>query len=140
MPSALPYDAGAVATEQTILDRADAWQRAIEARDAEAADAILAEDYALVVTHPEPVVMPREEWLRLLPDYDVRGYEIHHRSVEVRDGVASVVQRVEMDALVAGVDRSGLFVLVDIWVDAGGAWRVWRRHSTPLSAGAMPRG
>ena len=125
---------------EEILARADAWQRAIEARDPEAAAEILADDYALVVTHPEAVVMPREEWLRLLPDYDVRAYEIHHRSVEVRTDVAAVVQRVEMTADVGGIDRSGIFVLVDLWIDDAGAWRVWRRHSTPLTAGSMPRG
>lgn len=129
-----------MAAEQEILERADAWQHAIEVRDPEAAGAILADDYALVVTHPEVVVMPREEWLRLLPDYHVHAYEIQHRAVDVRGGVASVVQRVDMQADVAGVDRSGVFVLVDLWTNAEGAWRVWRRHSTPLSAGSMPRG
>jgi len=124
---------------EDILERADAWQRAIEARDPEAAAELLAHDYALVITHPAAVVVPRAEWLRLLPDYDVRAYEIQHRSVETRDGVAAVVQRVEMTAVVAGADRSGIFVLVDLWIDDAGTWRVWRRHSTPLSAGALPR-
>ena len=122
---------------EDVLERADAWQRAIEARDPEAAAEILA--YDLVVTHPEPVVMPREEWLRMLPDYDVRAYELEHRSVVERGGVVVVVHRVDMTAVVAGVDRSGLFVLVDLWVDDAGSWHVWRRHSTPLSAGALPR-
>jgi hypothetical protein len=126
--------------EDDILARADAWQTAIETRDTEAAADVLADDYALVVTHPEPVVMRRDEWLVLLPEYDVRDYEIRHRSVEVRDGLAVVVQVVEMTAVVSGVDRSGSFALVDLWTDDAGHWRVWRRHSTPLSAGSMPRG
>ena len=86
------------------------------------------------------VVVPRDEWLRLLPDYDIRAYEIHHRSVEARADVAVVVQRVEMTAVVAGADRNGVFVLVDLWIEEAGAWRVWRRHSTPLSAGSLPGG
>lgn len=126
-------------TEEDIVERADAWQRAIEARDPEAAAEFLANDYALVVTHPEAVVVPRDEWLRLLPDYDVRAYEIQHRSVETRADVAAVVQRIDMTAVVNGADRSGVFVLVDLWIDDAGTWRVWRRHSTPLSAGSMPR-
>ena len=126
--------------EDEILAREDAWQGAIEARDREAAGEILAEDYALVVTHPEPAVMPRDEWLRLLPDYHVSAYEVEHRSVEIRKDVAVVTQRVDMTAVVAGTDRSGLFVLVDMWVNDAGTWRVWRRISTPLSAGVLPRG
>ena len=128
-----------MAAEDDIVAREDAWQRAIEARDRDAAADILAHDYALVVTHPEPVVMPRAEWLRLLPDYHVSAFEVEHRSVEIRDDVAVVTQRVNMTAVVAGADRSGLFVLVDIWVYDAGTWRVWRRSSTPLSAGALPR-
>lgn len=126
--------------EDEIFARADAWQRALEARDPEAAAEYLAEDYALVVTHPDRVVMSRAEWLRLLPAYDVRAYEILHRSLELKAGIGVVVQRVSMSAVVAGTDRSGVFVLVDLWVEDDGRWRVWRRHSTPLSAGAIPRG
>jgi hypothetical protein len=128
-----------VTSEQEILERADAWDRAIETRDGEAAGAILADDYALVVTHPKVAVMPREEWLRLLPEYVVSEYVVRDRRVEIRGGFAAVVQRVEMEAVVAGVDRSGTFVLVDLWVEEAGTWRVWRRHSTPLSAGSIPR-
>ena len=80
-------------------------------------------------------MVPREEWLRLLPDYDVQAYEIQHREIDVRAGVGVVVQRVAMTAVVAGTDRSGTFVLVDLWSEDDGVWRVWRRHSTPLSAG-----
>ena len=83
--------------------------------------------------------MRRAEWLQLLPEYDVRAYEIVDRSVEVRASMAVVVQRVEMRAVVAGTDRSGTFVLVDLWTNDEGPWQVWRRHSTPLRAGALPR-
>jgi hypothetical protein len=43
-----------------------------------------------------------------------------------------------MNATVLGVDRSGLFVLSDIWLRGDDGWRIWRRHSTPLAAGVMP--
>ncbi len=128
-----------MSAETQILERADAWQRALEARDPEAAAEYLADDYALVVTNPEPAVATRAEWLRLLPNYDIRAYEIQHREVSIRDGVGVVVQRVTMTAVVAGADRSGTFVLVDLWSEDDGVWRVWRRHSTPLTAGSMPR-
>ena len=113
-----------MAAEEDILERDDAWQQRDRDARLEAAGDILASDYALVVTHPEVAVMPRAEWLGLLPDYDVRAYEIQHRSVEIRGDVAAVVQRVEMTAVVAGVDRSGVFVLVDLWVEDAGTWRV----------------
>ena len=123
-----------------IADRTDRWQHAIEARDAEDAAQYLAGDYALVILQPQAVVVRRDEWLSMLPDYVVTGYSVEERIVETGDGLCTVFQRVDQTALVKGVERSGIFILVDVWVPEGDAWRVWRRHSTPLSAGPVPRG
>ena len=43
-----------------------------------------------------------------------------------------------MIATVLGQDRSGVFVMSDIWRHGPDGWRVWRRHSTPFAAGRMP--
>jgi hypothetical protein len=45
---------------------------------------------------------------------------------------------VQVRATVLGEDRSGPFVTSDLWRLRGDSWRIWRRHSTPLLAGAMP--
>jgi ketosteroid isomerase-like protein len=115
-----------------------AFQRCIERRDADAAASILAEDYALVVVHPAPATMPRDRWLEVLPDYLVHEYTVEERVIDVRDDTAAVLQRVRMRATVLGEDRSGTFVISDVWTRAADGWRVWRRHSTPLSAGRLP--
>jgi ketosteroid isomerase-like protein len=125
--------------EAEVVSRADAWQRAIETRDIDAAAGFLADDYALVIVQPARVIMPRAQWLALLPDYVVSDYEILERIVEVESDVALVLQRVRMQATVRGADRSGIFVLTDAWRRDGDAWKVWRRHSTPLEAGRIPR-
>lgn len=124
--------------ETEVITRAEGWQRAIEARDVTAAGDFLAEDYALVIVQPTPAIVPRAQWLALLPDYVVSGYTILERIVDVAGDLASVLQRVHQDALVLGADRSGIFVLSDTWRRTDGVWRVWRRHSTPLAAGPMP--
>ena len=127
-------------SEADVLARADAWQRAIEARDETAAEDLLHPGYALVLVRPVPVTMPRAEWLRLLPDYVVHGYDVLARAVDVDGDVAMVLHTANQNATVAGQDRSGLFAISDCWRRGeDGAWRVWRRHSTPLTAGEMPR-
>ncbi|RZS91563.1 uncharacterized protein DUF4440 [Motilibacter rhizosphaerae] len=118
--------------------RAD-FQRCIETRDQELAGRVLHDAYALVVVAPQPAVMPRERWISLLPDYVVHGYEEHDVVVDVTGDVAAVLQRVTQHATVLGRDRSGIFVISDTWLRAAdGTWRVWRRHSTPETAGALP--
>jgi len=85
-------------------------------------------------------VVSREQWLALLPDYVVHDYEVQERIVHEEGDVAAVLQRIDMRATVMGEDRSGIFVTTEVWQRTGEAWTIWRRHSTPLSAGAMPEG
>ena len=122
-----------------IGDRTDQWQLAIEAREPEGAARFLSDDYALVIIQPQPAVVRRDEWLRMLPDYVVSGYSVEERIVETSPDLCTVFQRVDQTALVQGVERSGIFILVDVWRREADEWRVWRRHSTPLSAGVAPR-
>jgi len=128
-----------VGLDTEISERTDLWQLTIEARDPDGAARFLCDDYALVILQPLPAVVRRDEWLRMLPDYAVTGYSIEERIVETSPDLCTVFQRVDQTALVQGVERSGIFILVDVWVREADAWRVWRRHSTPLSAGVAPR-
>jgi hypothetical protein len=129
---------GDMYSDTQIADRTDRWQLTIEARDPEGAARFLSEDFALVILQPQPAVVRRAEWLRMLPEYVVSGYSVEERMIETGRDLCTVFQRVDQTALVKGVERSGIFILVDVWVRQD-EWRVWRRHSTPLSAGPAPR-
>lgn len=124
--------------DDELKQRIAAFERCIEERDEVAADDVLDADYALVLVQPDPATMPRERWLEVLGDYVVHDYELQERTVDIDGDCAAVLQRVAMRATVLGEDRSGVFVLSDIWRRRDGVWRVWRRHSTPLAAGTMP--
>jgi ketosteroid isomerase-like protein len=67
----------------------------------------------------------------------VHDWDVEEQLVDISGDTAAVLQRVRMDATVLGQDRSGIFVVSDIWRREGGSWRVWRRHSTPLTAGEI---
>lgn len=119
----------------SAMSRFDA---AVQERDRTAAEEILDEDYALVLVHPAPAVMPRARWLEVLEDYVVHSYSVEQQRVDQSDDVAVVLSKVRMQATVLGEDRSGLFVISDVWRLRDGRWQIWRRHSSPLSAGEMP--
>jgi hypothetical protein len=104
--------------------------------DVDAASLVLHADYALVLVHPAPARVEREEWLRTLPDYVITEWNVRESAWDIRGDMATNLQLVEQTAVVLGVDRSGPFALTDTWLrDSDGIWRVWRRHSTPLRAG-----
>lgn len=111
---------------------------AVLQRDRSAAEDVLDEDYALVLVHPAPAMMPRARWLEVLDDYLVDSYSIEEQRVDQSGDVAVVLSKIRMQATVIGQDRSGLFVITDVWRLRDGRWHVWRRHSSPLTAGEMP--
>lgn len=125
--------------DDDLIARNDAWVAAIRERDVSAAEGLLADDYALVLVVPEKRVVPRAEWLAMLPGYVVDGWTVEEQVVDERDDLAAVLQRVRMKATVYGVNRSGTFLISDVWTRQRGEWRVWRRHSSALEAGALPR-
>jgi hypothetical protein len=124
--------------ESELRARIEQFQACIETRDPTLAAELLDVDFALVLVQPTPAVMPRTRWLEVLADYVIHAYDVEERVIDVDDDCAAVVQRVRMEATVSGQNRSGLFVITDVWRRRAGEWRVWRRHSTPLGAGPMP--
>lgn len=115
-----------------------AFDRAVLDRDETLALRVLHSEFALVLVHPTTAVMPRTRWLEVLGDYVVDGFDVQERIVDSDGDTASVLTRALMAAVVLGERRDGLFVMSDIWRLTVDGWRVWRRHSTPLSAGPMP--
>ena len=113
------------------------FDRAVLDRDADLAESVLDADYRLVLVQPSSAEMPRDRWLAVLPDYVVDEYTVESQHVHVDGDTAAVLSKVSMRATVLGQDRSGAFVISDVWRRRPEGWRVWRRHSTPASAGRM---
>ena len=115
-----------------------AFQRMLEERDESAALMILDDGFVLVLVTPTRAEMPRRRWLEVLREYVVHEYSVEELVVDEDGDCAVSLQRARMRATVLGEDRSGTFVITDLWRRRDGEWRLWRRHSTPLSAGDMP--
>ena len=118
--------------------RMQAFQEGLEARDADALIEILDEDYALVLVHPSRASMPRTVWLEVLADYLIHSNEVEEQIIDVDGDCATVLHRVTMSATVKGQDRSGVFIISDVWRLRDSGWRLWRRHSTPVSGAQLP--
>jgi hypothetical protein len=125
-------------TDQELSVQIANFERVVLQRDAELALTVLHPDYALVSVVPVPRVMPRARWLEVLPDYHVHAYDVQVQHLDVLGDCATVFQRLTMTATVLGEDRNGTFVISDVWLSGADGWRIWRRHSTPLTAGPLP--
>jgi ketosteroid isomerase-like protein len=128
----------ALVTDGDLESRMSQFQQAIESRDVAAAAGFLHRDYSLCLVVPSSVVIPRAAWVATLPDYVVHEWSVQELQVEELGDVAAVLQRGLQRATVQGQPRDGVFVVSDVWLREGGVWRVWRRHSTPLTAPEVP--
>lgn len=117
-----------------LLARAALWDGAILERDEALARQLLDPGFAFEIVQPVRSVMTYDVWLEVLADNVVHEWEVEEQVVDLDGDYAALLQRVRMRATVMGEDRSGIFVLSDLWRRVGGEWVVWRRHSTPLSA------
>ena len=114
------------------------WMQAWIEQDRDRLEAILAPDFALIVSAAPGRGMDRETWLRTCVDYRCTSFE--YRDVQIRDlGSVAVMSAIaDQQAALNGVDRSGSFWLTDIWRPAGSfGWQVCARYSShPEAHGA----
>ncbi len=123
-----------------LLDRIATFDRCVldRERDLELIEGLLHPEFALVLVVPQPAVVPRTRWLEMLPDYRVDSWDVQEQYVDQAGPTAAALRTVRLNATVVGEDRSGIFVISDIWLASSAGWQIWRRHSTPLSAGRLP--
>jgi hypothetical protein len=124
--------------DDDLTAQMDAFGRCVMTRDVVLADRVVDDDFVLELVHPTRALVPRASWVAMLPDYVVHRWTEQEEIVTVDGDCATVLHRVDMSATVLGDDRSGVFVVTDVWRRRPQGWRIWRRHSTPLTAGPMP--
>ena len=120
------------ASEQEIIDLEKQWNSAIKNQDPVQMSRFLADSYFLAIgTQGLPLqVIPREQWLTTLPFYKTETFSIDDIHVHIYGNTAVVLMLFSQKATVRGQDRSGQFVLTDIWVKQSNGWRVTERHSS----------
>jgi uncharacterized protein DUF4440 len=131
--SAINSESTVLAARAELLAAEDHWLQAILARDANAAEAILHPDYRLTIGiegHPLRI-MPRAQWLGVLPDYNITDCSVTDRQVSVYGNIAVVILLWSQKATVPGDrDISGHFFITDIWQKSPEGWLVIERHSS----------
>lgn len=125
-------------TIHDLKDRLAGFESCVLRRDTDGVQQFIDPEYAVVLIQPTRMVVPRERWLKTLQNYLIEDYQVEDEVLDVNGDLALLLQRLRMKATVLGKDRSGIFIHTDVWRRAD-QWRIWRRHSTPLSAGPYPR-
>ena len=75
-------------------------------------------------------VLTKQNWLDLLRDYVTESYSIDDIKVNIYGNTAVAMLLFTQKATVRGQDRSGQFVLTDVWVKGKRGWQIAERHSS----------
>ena len=110
------------------------WLAAVQHRDVEYLERLLAEDFTLTTGRAGAEVRSREEYLSIAASrYEIADYRVEDVSVRRFGDVAVVQCRYWQSATFDGSDRSGAFRLTDVLVHTSHGWLAAVRHSSAVS-------
>jgi len=110
-----------------------AWMQAVEDRDMEALERIVAPEFRFMAVHLNPEPMRRDQWMNAAREgYTIVSFAFESMDIEVSKDTAVVHSRYSQVASYQHVSLSNAFRLTDVWTRADGTWRVMARHSSVL--------
>ena len=120
--------------QEQIIDLERSFAAAIKTQDTLQTKKFQADTYFLayaVQGLPSIQIVPRQGWLiTLAKDYVTESFTIDDIKVNVYGKTAIAMLLFTQKATVRGQDRSGQFVLTDIWYKGKKGWFITERHSS----------
>jgi ketosteroid isomerase-like protein len=117
---------------QEIIEMEKCFAAAVQSRDSLQTKKYQTDSYFLAYTvEGKPIqIVPKQRWLAVLKDYVTESYSFDDIKVNVYGNTAVAMVLFTQKATVSGQDRSGQFVLTDIWVKGNNGWLITERHSS----------
>lgn len=121
------------ADHEELLQLSHAWMSAVQERDGETLERLVAPDFRFTATHLSPDPMTREQWMQAARSgYEITSFSFLEAEVVVHGDTAIVHSRYSQIASLDMTDLSNVFRLTDVWARRGGGWQVLARHSSVL--------
>jgi hypothetical protein len=109
------------------------WIQATQRKDQAALDSILAPEFTVSSSESPENPLSRADWIqRALTGYDIRSYEQRSMVIRAFVGVAVVSFVQSQKATLDGKDRSGDYMIVDLWEASHNKWQVSARYQAPV--------
>lgn len=128
VPSQEAGDSARVASLIRHLE--EEWARALIDQDSVRLDRLLAPEFALLTSANPDQPLYRKDWFALLPSYRTRALPISQLSIRVMRDIAIASFVTDLQATVAGVDRSNVLFITDVWRNGSDGWQVVARYSS----------
>jgi ketosteroid isomerase-like protein len=116
-----------------LLELSNRWMRAVQERDGDTLEALVADGFRFTAIHLSPEPQERAAWIHTaLTGYDITSFSFLEAEVIVCGDTGIVHSRYSQIASLDVTDLSNVFRLTDVWAREDGRWRVLARHSSVL--------
>ncbi|CAA9500541.1 MAG: hypothetical protein AVDCRST_MAG30-1886 [uncultured Solirubrobacteraceae bacterium] len=110
------------------------WMDAMQRRDAERLEELVAPEFVFTAIHIDPEPMSREAWMgAAMGGYTISSFYYDEMDVVVARDTAVVHSRYSQIASYNGRNLSSMFRLTDVWSRREDVWQVVARHSSILA-------
>ena len=112
------------------------WRDALLAKDEKALRRLIHPQYKLVgIRSTGSVAVDLEQWIAALRRMDIAALEVRVTDCVALDNVIVATVDAQWKVRYLGQPIDERVLLTDVWVREDDAWRVLRRHSSPVPAG-----
>jgi ketosteroid isomerase-like protein len=109
------------------------WMSAMQARDMERLEQLVAEGFRFMAIHLYPEPMSREQWMGAAREgYRITSFAFEEMEIDVFGDTAVIHSRYSQVASWDENNLSNVFRLTDVWARGVHGWQVVARHSSIL--------
>ena len=118
-------------TELAALEQE--WMAAMQARDMDRLEELVAPGFRFTAIHLHPEPMTRQQWMDAAREgYTIVSFAYEHMDVDVFGDTGVIHSRYSQMASWDQNNLSNVFRLTDVWSRRDGKWQVVARHSSIL--------
>jgi ketosteroid isomerase-like protein len=109
------------------------WMSAMQARDMDRLEQLVADGFRFTAIHLNPEPMSREQWMGAAREgYTITSFAFEEMEVDVFGDTAVIHARYSQVASWDANNLSNVFRLTDVWARGMRGWQVVARHSSIL--------
>jgi ketosteroid isomerase-like protein len=111
----------------------EGWMRAVQDRDEETLERLVADGFRFMAIHLAPEPMNRQQWMDAAREgYRIVTFAFERMDIELFGDTAVIHSRYSQVASLFHENLSNVFRLTDVWSRIDGRWQVVARHSSIL--------
>jgi ketosteroid isomerase-like protein len=109
------------------------WMAAMQARDMERLDELVADGFRFTAIHLAPEPFTREQWMGAAGEgYTIVSFAFEHMDIDLFGDTGVIHARYSQVANFESTNLSNVFRLTDVWARRDDRWQVVARHSSIL--------